>query len=128
MSGPGARLTRFTIHCNIRDATAIFGFHARKLVAQASYARATKCGRASKKGLLEPRKMAKPVTLKSTLNLPKTDFPMKARLPEREPEQLAAWEQMGLYDRILESRAGTPFLSCTMARPIPRAKFISARD
>ena len=33
---------------------------------------------------------------------------MKAKLPEREPEQLAAWEQMGLYDRILESRAGAP--------------------
>ena len=36
--------------------------------------------------------MAKPMDLKSTLNLPKTDFPMKAKLPEREPEQLAAWE------------------------------------
>ena len=46
------------------------------------------------------------IDLKSTLNLPKTDFPMKAKLPEREPEQLAAWEEMGLYRRILESRGG----------------------
>ncbi len=52
--------------------------------------------------------MAKPVDLKSTLNLPKTDFPMKAKLPEREPEQLAAWEAQGLYYRILESRADAP--------------------
>ena len=49
--------------------------------------------------------MAKGRDIKGTLNLPKTDFPMKAKLPEREPEQLAAWEQMGLYRRILETRA-----------------------
>ena len=52
--------------------------------------------------------MAKHDDLKSTLNLPKTDFPMKAKLPEREPEQLAAWEAEGLYYRILESRKGAP--------------------
>ncbi len=55
--------------------------------------------------------MAKTLDLKSTLNLPKTDFPMKAKLPEREPEQLKAWEQMGLYHRILEAReAASPFI------------------
>jgi len=58
--------------------------------------------------ILEIQQMAKILDLKSTLNLPKTDFPMKARLPEREPEQLKAWEQMGLYHRILEARAGAP--------------------
>jgi isoleucyl-tRNA synthetase len=52
--------------------------------------------------------MAKTLDLKSTLNLPKTDFPMKAKLPEREPEQLKAWEQMGLYHRILEAREAAP--------------------
>src|SRR6202167_4905484 len=52
--------------------------------------------------------MAEPFHLKGSLNLPKTDFPMKAKLPEREREQLAAWEQIGLYDSILESRAGQP--------------------
>jgi len=63
--------------------------------------------------------MAKLVDLKSTLNLPKTDFPMKARLPEREPEQLAAWEQMGLYRRILESREGKPLFVLHDGPPYP---------
>src|SRR5271154_324516 len=63
--------------------------------------------------------MAKPVDLKSTLNLPKTDFPMKAKLPEREPEQLAAWEQMGLYKRILESRADAPLFVLHDGPPYP---------
>src|ERR1700690_2301177 len=63
--------------------------------------------------------MAKTRDLKSTLNLPKTDFPMKAKLPEREPEQLAAWDQMGLYDRILESRAGKPLFVLHDGPPYP---------
>lgn len=37
---------------------------------------------------------------KETLNLPKTAFPMKANLSRREPEQLAAWEEMHLHDQI----------------------------
>jgi isoleucyl-tRNA synthetase len=63
--------------------------------------------------------MATNPDLKSTLNLPKTDFPMKARLPEREPEQLAAWEQMGLYRRILASRAGAPLFVLHDGPPYP---------
>src|SRR6201998_488845 len=63
--------------------------------------------------------MAKFPDLKSTLNLPKTDFPMKAKLPEREPEQLAAWEQMGLYDRILESRKDAPLYVLHDGPPYP---------
>jgi isoleucyl-tRNA synthetase len=63
--------------------------------------------------------MAKPVDLKSTLNLPKTDFPMKAKLPEREPEQLAAWEADGLYYRILESRADAPLFVLHDGPPYP---------
>ncbi|ULA59380.1 MAG: hypothetical protein LZF60_120122 [Nitrospira sp.] len=43
---------------------------------------------------------------KSTLNLPKTDFPMKANLPQREPEMLARWAQERLYERIQDSRRG----------------------
>ena len=39
---------------------------------------------------------------KSTLNLPRTDFPMKANLPQREPEILAWWEQERLYERLQE--------------------------
>src|SRR5690349_11823647 len=63
--------------------------------------------------------MAKTVDLKHTLNLPKTEFPMKARLPEREPEQLAAWEQMGLYERILQERAGAPLFVLHDGPPYP---------
>ncbi|MEO5897018.1 MAG: isoleucine--tRNA ligase [Vicinamibacterales bacterium] len=45
---------------------------------------------------------------KDTLNLPRTDFPMKANLQSAEPQALARWQEMGLYDRIRESRAGRP--------------------
>ncbi len=40
---------------------------------------------------------------KDTLNLPKTDFPMKADLPKREPEILKSWEKAGLY-RLIRKR------------------------
>jgi isoleucyl-tRNA synthetase len=46
--------------------------------------------------------------LKSTLNLPRTAFPMKASLPQNEPKQLAEWEEKKLYHRIQQSRAGAP--------------------
>jgi isoleucyl-tRNA synthetase len=45
---------------------------------------------------------------KPTLNLPATDFPMKANLPQREPEQLERWKNMGLYPRIREACKGRP--------------------
>ena len=45
---------------------------------------------------------------KSTLNLPKTAFPMKGNLPNREPEFVARWLKQGLYQRIQASRAGKP--------------------
>jgi len=44
--------------------------------------------------------------LKSTINLPKTGFPMKAGLPQNEPKMLERWEQMGLYERIRQARKG----------------------
>jgi len=43
---------------------------------------------------------------KETLNLPKTDFPMKANLATREPEMLKKWEEAGLYEQIQAARAG----------------------
>ena len=49
-----------------------------------------------------------PLDLKSTLNLPKTDFPMKANLPQREPQRLEKWEAMRLYERIRETHRGKP--------------------
>jgi isoleucyl-tRNA synthetase len=45
---------------------------------------------------------------KSTLNLPKTDFPMKADLARREPAQLAAWRAMNLEEAIRRTRKGRP--------------------
>ncbi len=47
-----------------------------------------------------------PFDLKKTLNLPKTDFPMKANLPVAEPKMLARWEQEDLYGQIRRARAG----------------------
>ena len=43
---------------------------------------------------------------KNTLNLPQTDFPMKADLVKREPARLKKWETAGLYAAILAQRAG----------------------
>ncbi len=43
---------------------------------------------------------------KSTLNLPQTDFPMKADLVTREPERLKQWESAGVYARIQAARSG----------------------
>lgn len=45
---------------------------------------------------------------KNTLNLPKTDFPMKADLANREPQMLARWQQMDLYGLIRKQMAGQP--------------------
>ena len=45
---------------------------------------------------------------KETLNLPRTDFPMKANLPTTEPAVLGRWAQIGLYAKIRARRAGAP--------------------
>ena len=45
---------------------------------------------------------------RDTLNLPKTDFPMKADLPRREPERLRWWAEKKLYERLRAARAGAP--------------------
>jgi isoleucyl-tRNA synthetase len=43
---------------------------------------------------------------KDTLNLPRTDFPMKANLAAREPEMLAKWQAASVYDEIQRARDG----------------------
>jgi isoleucyl-tRNA synthetase len=43
---------------------------------------------------------------KETLNLPRTDFPMKANLAAREPEMPKQWEETRLYQQIQRSRQG----------------------
>ena len=53
--------------------------------------------------------MAKDYT--NTLNLPKTDFPMRANLPQREPDMLRYWEEQDLYHELLKNAAGKkPFV------------------
>ncbi len=48
---------------------------------------------------------------KQTLNLPRTDFPMKANLIRKEPEILNRWDEMGLYGQIRKSSRGRePFM------------------
>ncbi|MGB1024315.1 MAG: class I tRNA ligase family protein, partial [Paracoccaceae bacterium] len=42
---------------------------------------------------------------KDTLNLPQTDFPMRAGLPQREPDWLARWEKIGVYQRLRDKAA-----------------------
>lgn len=50
--------------------------------------------------------MAKDYT--STLNLPTTEFSMRANLPQREPEMLKYWDSMNLYERLVEDRREKP--------------------
>ena len=45
---------------------------------------------------------------KDTLNLPQTDFPMRAKLPQREPELLKWWDDIKIYDRVRRQREGAP--------------------
>lgn len=48
---------------------------------------------------------------KNTMNLPETSFPMRGNLPQKEPERLLAWENMHLYEKVLEkNKDGRPFI------------------
>jgi isoleucyl-tRNA synthetase len=46
--------------------------------------------------------------LKDTLQLPKTNFPMRAELAKREPMRVAHWEKIDLYGQVLRRRKGSP--------------------
>lgn len=45
---------------------------------------------------------------KDTLLMPKTEFPMRGNLPQREPEMQAKWEEMNIYKKVQERTAGRP--------------------
>ena len=47
----------------------------------------------------------------ATLNLPKTEFPMRAGLPKREPEMLKKWEELDVYNELLKKNEGKPRFS-----------------
>jgi isoleucyl-tRNA synthetase len=51
-------------------------------------------------------KMTETLDLKKTVNLPKTNFAQKANLAQSEPARLKKWTEMGLYERIAETRKG----------------------
>ncbi|MBE6599594.1 MAG: isoleucine--tRNA ligase [Ruminococcaceae bacterium] len=44
----------------------------------------------------------------STLNLPKTEFPMRANLPQREPQTIEYWDEIDIYNKMLENAEGKP--------------------
>jgi isoleucyl-tRNA synthetase len=48
---------------------------------------------------------SRPHNYKDTLNLPKTDFPMRGNLPKREPETIRHWARIDLYARLQAARA-----------------------
>ena len=48
---------------------------------------------------------------KQSMNLPKTDFSMRANLPQNEPKRLEKWAEEDIYHRILEkNKDGEPFI------------------
>ena len=49
-----------------------------------------------------------PQDYNSTVNLPKTDFPMRAGLPKREPDMLSGWYDIDLYHKMVERNEGKP--------------------
>ncbi|KAB2842964.1 isoleucine--tRNA ligase [bacterium] len=54
----------------------------------------------------EPKEPGK--DYKDTLNLPQTDFPMKANLAQREPEFIRQWDEAKVYEKLLQKNAGRP--------------------
>src|SRR5215831_12746865 len=56
----------------------------------------------------EDSQVSKNVELKSTIHLPRTEFPMKADLPRREPVILDWWDAIGAYGKVRAARTGRP--------------------
>ncbi|MGH6865815.1 MAG: isoleucine--tRNA ligase [Methyloceanibacter sp.] len=88
-----------------------------KLAPKTRRATRTSTPSSAKPAVPKPEKAQAPVPLvkpqtgrdwSETLFLPKTGFPMKAGLPEREPELLKRWAAMRLYDRLREEAMGRP--------------------
>lgn len=48
------------------------------------------------------------VDYNSTMNLPKTDFPMRGNLPQKEPEMIKKWQDQKLYQKLMEKNEGLP--------------------
>lgn len=61
---------------------------------------------------------------KDTLLMPKTDFPMRGNLPNKEPEWQAKWEEEKLYEKIQEKMLSVRLISYMMDLHMQTAKFI----
>lgn len=48
------------------------------------------------------------VDYNATMNLPKTDFPMRGNLPQKEPETIKRWQEQKLYEKLMEKNEGLP--------------------
>lgn len=48
------------------------------------------------------------VDYNSTMNLPKTEFPMRGNLPQKEPEMIKRWQDQKLYQKLMEKNEGLP--------------------
>ena len=55
----------------------------------------------------------------ATLNLPQTDFQMRAGLPQKEPGMLEEWEKGDLYHQIMEHNEGKPLYVLHDGPPFP---------
>jgi isoleucyl-tRNA synthetase len=64
---------------------------------------------------------------KNTLNLPKTDFPMKANLAQKEPDLLKKWDDMNIYGMIRKASKGKEPYILHDGPPMRTAIFIWAR-
>ena len=63
-----------------------------------------------------------PQDYNASLNLPKTDFPMRAGLPTREPEMLKRWEEMDVYNEMLKKNEGKPRFNLHDGPPFSNGK------
>ncbi len=57
-----------------------------------------------------------------TINLPKTDFPMRAGLPKREPEMLKRWQEQDIYGEMLKKNEGKPRFALHDGPPFSNGK------
>lgn len=48
------------------------------------------------------------VDYNATMNLPKTDFPMRGNLPQKEPETIKKWQEQKLYQKLMKKNEGLP--------------------
>lgn len=55
--------------------------------------------------------MSQEALYKDSVNLPKTDFPMKADLAQREPQWIARWQQKKIYEQMITARNGQPLFT-----------------